>query len=233
LSRLLAFYRSNNPFDVAYGELHSLYSGVIASDEDKVSCDQAKSVGRCIMERMDNEIVINVVLKKADRAKTLSQVSKMVVADKHLKVDSNLLFSRLIIIAQRCDDIEPIFCHELTAVPAAFFKDGMMHETAKSLLAKELKGAVKLRVCNSTVPLNYVVDGGWLLHKVKWQSVGTYDDVLDQYVHYVCRYFGSKATIVFDGYGNGPTTKDQEHNRRSVKTAPNILLMALQKLMAT
>jgi len=121
LSRLLAFHRSNNPFDVAHGELHSLYSGVMASDEDKVNCDQAESVGKCIMAGIDNESSTNVVLKKADRAKMLGQVSKIVVADKHLKADSNLLFSRLIMFAQRRDDIELIFCHQPTAVPAALF----------------------------------------------------------------------------------------------------------------
>ena len=44
----------------------------------------------------------------------------------------------MLIIAQRRDDVESMFSHELTAMPANMFKDGMLRKSAKSLLAKEL-----------------------------------------------------------------------------------------------
>ena len=61
---------------------------------------------------------------------------------------------------------------------------------------------------------------------MKWQTGGTYADVVDQYVDYVKYHFGQQATIVFDGYGSGPTIKDHEHDRQSMTSAPNIAVDA-------
>jgi len=55
------------------------------------------------------------------------------------------------------------------------------------------------------------MDGGCLLHKVKWMPRGSYHDVLEQYVRYVFSHYGNDVVIVFDGYCNGASTKDQEH----------------------
>jgi len=118
---------------------------------------------------MDNLDFASAALKKSDRAKTLSQVTNVAVADINLKVDSNLLFSRLLIIAQRRDDVESLFSHELTALPAAFFKDGMLRKTAESLLSEELISSLNSSVCNPPSYVRYVVDGGWLLHRIKWE----------------------------------------------------------------
>ena len=70
----------------------------------------------------------------------------------------------------------------------------------------------------------YVLDGGCLLHKAKWPPKGaTYQDVVKSYLSYVERNYGHSVTIVFDGYNNGPSTKDHEHLRQTSKTsAPNI-----------
>jgi len=224
LSRLLTFFRNNNPFHVGEGQLHSIHTGITASTQDGINCDEAEEVGRLAMVKMDKLDFMSATLKKSDRAKTLSQVTNVAVADRNLKVDSALLFSRLLIIAQRRDDVESLFSHELTAMPAVFFKDGMLRKTAKSLLGQELKSSANSFVCNPPVNAQYVVDGGWLLHKVKWLPDGTYGSVVTQYARYVSKNFGPSAIIVFDEYCNGPTTKDHEHERRAVKVAPYIAL---------
>jgi len=68
----------------------------------------------------------------------------------------------------------------------------------------------------------FVLDGGSLLHKVKWPKVGTYHDTVMCYVRYVRSHFGSQATIVFDGYNSGSSIKDHEHHCRSTKCAPSV-----------
>ena len=55
----------------------------------------------------------------------------------------------------------------------------------------------------------HVVDGGWLLHQVKWSSSATINTIFDTYVRYVDQYF-KNATVVFDSYGEEPSTKDHE-----------------------
>jgi hypothetical protein len=62
--------------------------------------------------------------------------------------------------------------------------------------------------------VQYVIDGGALLHRVPWNSGETYDAICSRYIRYVGdRYV--PASIVFDGYESGPTTKDGAHGKRA------------------
>ena len=60
---------------------------------------------------------------------------------------------------------------------------------------------------------SYVLDGGFLLHHVPWIKGSTYGKIADSYVDYTRRNYGT-ATVVFDGYQDGPSTKDSTHQRR-------------------
>jgi hypothetical protein len=59
----------------------------------------------------------------------------------------------------------------------------------------------------------YVLDGGSLLHKIDCPKKSTYIDITSYYLRYVANKF-EKCTIVFDGYPEDPTTKDNIHNSR-------------------
>ena len=71
---------------------------------------------------------------------------------------------------------------------------------------------------------SYVIDGGALLHKVKWDKKAAYKGILLQYVQYVHAKYGQRTCIVFDGYESGLSTKDQEHLRRLGKVCADIQL---------
>ena len=45
----------------------------------------------------------------------------------------------------------------------------------------------------------------------------TYQEIIQKYINYVESYYG-KCSIVFDGYQDGPSTKDHEHTRRTMKS---------------
>lgn len=64
------------------------------------------------------------------------------------------------------------------------------------------------------VDTKYVLDGGSLLQKLPWTSKLTLGDISKMYSRYVASKF-SNCVVVFDGYSNGPTTKDVAHIRRS------------------
>ena len=70
----------------------------------------------------------------------------------------------------------------------------------------------------------YVMDGGCLLHRVKWKQDGTYIQIVSQYIDYIRKHYGQNCVIVFDGYGNGPSVKDHEHTRRAKSAAPDIVI---------
>ena len=72
--------------------------------------------------------------------------------------------------------------------------------------------AAKLPGPSETV--HYVLDGGALRHRIPWTKGATYDQICEQYSAYVIKKYG-KATVVFDGYSDTPSTKDCAHIRRS------------------
>ena len=54
---------------------------------------------------------------------------------------------------------------------------------------------------------------GFLLHLLTWSRGSTYKQLDQNYSDFVLRTFGI-GTVVFDGYVNGPSTKDVAHFRR-------------------
>ena len=72
--------------------------------------------------------------------------------------------------------------------------------------------AAKLPEPSETV--QYVVDGGALLHRIHWTRGATYDQIFEQYSAYVIKKYG-RVIVVFDGYSTKPSTKDCAHMRRS------------------
>ena len=62
----------------------------------------------------------------------------------------------------------------------------------------------------SQLPANiqqYVLDGGVLLHRIRWNVGETYDNICKRYINYVASKY-HPFIIVFDGYESGPSTKD-------------------------
>ena len=223
IAKLVAWLEVNNPFDGQDCRLRSLGSGVSASTTDSVNCDSADEVGANIMKKLDNCVYSEVVMKKADRVKTLADITTVAAPhQKQVNLENGLLFSRLLIILSRESEIEPYFHYELTAVPSALFKNGFLRKADKAQLQQELIKAVD--------PLNravensqFVVDGGCLLHKVKWQRGVTYAFIGQQYVDYLMKHYGSCCSVIFDGYSS-PSIKDHEHHRRSGKCAPDVVI---------
>ena len=69
----------------------------------------------------------------------------------------------------------------------------------------------------------HVLDGGALLHRVKWGKKMSYQEVAKQYVSYVRGKYG-ESCVVFDGYEQGPSIKDHKHLRRVKKVCADIQL---------
>ncbi|KAG1649449.1 Heparan sulfate 2-O-sulfotransferase 1 [Nymphon striatum] len=93
----------------------------------------------------------------------------------------------------------------------SLFKDGLMREPTKAVL----RNALLTEKADVDPNALHVLDGGALLHKVRWSTSVTYREVCDLYVNHIKSKYGI-GTIVFDGYMDGPSTKDHEHARRSI-----------------
>ena len=115
----------------------------------------------------------------------------------------------------------PYLNYELTTIPTPLFQDYAMRKPAKAQLAKSLTSNVQPGY--QTKETMHVLDGGALLHKVKWAKNMTYKDLAIQYATYV-RIMYELCCIVFDGYDQGPSIKDHEHQKRVGKTFADIQL---------
>ena len=91
---------------------------------------------------------------------------------------------------------------------------------AKTLLTKALISKIPSRHTN-VLATDYVLDGGALLHRVCWLPNSTCNDIISQYQMHINVKFG-RCHIVFDGYTNGASIKDHEHQRRMGKTSAHI-----------
>ena len=125
-----------------------------------------------------------------------------------IHIDPLGLFSRLLAIVGRSNDIESYFQYELTQEPTSIFKDQMMRKTTKANLKNLLvENAESLdKIPNGKI----IVDGGALLHQVKWIKATTYHDITDQYRQYLESRYG-KCTVVFNGYDSGPSRASTAH----------------------
>ena len=111
--------------------------------------------------------------------------------------------------------MEPYFQWEMCVNPPSLFKENFMRKSVKSDLADALyKGVAH---CSPSDERMRIVDGGWLLHYIRWQHK-TYQEIFGQYSAFLERQFG-QCIVIFDGYPE-LTTKDHEHQRRKSNRLP-------------
>ena len=217
LITVIKWLLSHNPFLPIDPNLRSLASGLSStSADDGVNCDNAENVGEKIQNVLDGKPFTEIQFKKSDNVTTMTNLQKGVkLSTETIHIDPSGLFSRLVTIVGRSNDIESYFQYELTQEPTSIFKDQMMRKPTKANLKNLLvENAESLdKIPNGKI----IVDGGALLHQVKWIKATTYHDITDQYRQYLESRYG-KCTVVFDGYDSGPSTKDHEHRRR-IKTS--------------
>uniref|UniRef100_UPI00358F1FFC uncharacterized protein n=1 Tax=Myxine glutinosa TaxID=7769 RepID=UPI00358F1FFC len=220
-----AWFSTHNPFIEVKdpNTITSLSSGVITTDKSIVNCDDAVRIGHEMQKDLDNESPVKS-MKTAKKCKNLAELQKKVkVGDKRIYIEKTLLFNRLIFMAERDEGIEHMFKFELNPVPTSLFTmDRMMRKPKKHEFGKMLKETATILDVDINSKM-HVVDGGWLLHQVKWSSGATIKTIVDTNVRYVDNKF-KDATVVFDGYGEESSTKDHEHMRRMAgkKVSPDM-----------
>ena len=138
----------------------------------------------------------------------------------------NILFNRLVLMAERTGNIVEYFNYEMTSSPMSLFKNGYMRKPDKLSLYRKVVVGLNAEQLPDTA--RYVVDGGYLLHKLRWAKGSTIHDIMNAYISLVLfKFRSSPLIVVFDGYGEASSTKDHEHKRRAgkvAKVAPDILI---------
>jgi len=122
---------------------------------------------------------------KGDHIKPLAdRKSRIQVDHQKLNINPIILFSRLITIVQRKEDMSPHFDYELTAFPTSLFKDNFMCKSVKAQLAKSLTDSMDSSEHRRQVM--HALDGlGSPIAQGKWGKKMSYQEVAKQYVSYV------------------------------------------------
>ena len=82
-------------------------------------------------------------LKRKAQVKPLAALKNIVrIQNQTVNIDPAQLLTRLIILAERYDDIKSFFEYELTATPTSLFTDNFMRKPNKASLIQSLLGKV-------------------------------------------------------------------------------------------
>ena len=105
----------------------------------------------------------------------------------------------------------------------------MMRKPDKAALRNFLTSRVEE---TQAKPTTCVIDGGALLHKVKWLPQAIFKNLYDSYLRYVKERYTiyGDICVVFDGYDDDNSIKSHEHIRRTGKTSSNVKIEESMKV---
>lgn len=136
------------------------------------------------------------------------------IKDEAVNVSPQLLFQRLVTAGTRCGNLEAIFKYKLCSYPPAMFgSPQMMRPANKASLADSIWCPTIENSPKHPNKVHFVLDGGALLHLIPWTKGTYWETIPKMYTGYVTQGYGA-PTVVFDGYLDSPSTKDNTHAKR-------------------
>ena len=208
---VLSCLKDRDPFS-SRPSLQNIFTGVHANST--VNVDMAKVLGDTILDDMQDKNAVEYSFKRKNQAITLADKSAIQIDGEAVHVDPQLLFQRLNMAAKTADSLEAVFKYELCSHPPSLFDSSLLlREPQKPALADVIWALLTPDVPGIAGQVQYVLDGGALLHWIPWTRGATYREISTMYTDYVTRNYG-EAIVVFDGYGDS-STKDMTHQRRS------------------
>lgn len=224
------WFQTHNPF-IQSPKLQSLSTGLVG--DVNTDCHRAIAKGLASMASMVGFNAENYKYSKSNAVQTLISTVPTVELDGEKKtINTSLLFQRIAVVMMNDPKImETALLYELAPFPMALFDDkGIMRESKKSELYDALKSTA-FRLSDLTGCL-FVVDGGFLLHKVLWKDKKTFGDIIADYKAFIFNHYSNTTSIIFDGYEESfRSVKSYERFRRvSKKVAPEITFELDMKL---
>lgn len=211
MKKLDAFFEQFYPFpDVE--NVTNIVSG-ISGDNNRVTCHRAFEIGLEIMKEIVGQNYKDLKLSLARKVTSIGGEKALIKVgqEKFGNGDPLILFHRICAL-NRKENMGYYLTFELAPYPLALFDNAGMRKNTKSKLYSIFK-AKSISIKQPTT--KYVIDGGMLLHKVKWKQGETFQKICRDYVKYIKDYYGTSSFVVFDGYST-TTTKSSERNRRYV-----------------
>ncbi|GBM97670.1 hypothetical protein AVEN_11681-1 [Araneus ventricosus] len=128
------------------------------------------------------------------------------------------LFQIISITKQSDEELEDVLTYELCPFPLPLFDERRWNaKRYETSLYKAFKPCTQDFNAEGDV---YIIDGGYLLHRVIWKRSSTFSSICDKYLTHVRTKYKSTALVIFDGYPENETvggTKCAERARRTQK----------------
>ena len=116
MEKIMSWFDIHNPFDQTMEASRSLSTGLTASNDDKINCDDAENVGIQIQKKLDGVCFEEISMKRNDQIRSLASLQDdVMVTNEKVQINPLMLFGRLTTLAQRQEDIKAQFNYELTA----------------------------------------------------------------------------------------------------------------------
>jgi len=223
LEKIADKFQAFSPFSDD-ASLRNIIIGLNANED--VNVHNLFTIGEQTVAKMEGQPVFSFSYKRNMKAKTLALAHAVKVTEDRT-IGPALLFQRFLVVSQSGElSLEEVMNYELSPYPPSLFEaKDLLRKPDKAQLIDALKTNVTTisdeAVLKSAPEVEHnVLDGGSLLHRLKWTDGRTYSSIADDYASFTGKHYG-KATIVFDGYFGGPSTKDNTHLRRAQKHVSN------------
>lgn len=216
------WFTEHEPFPTI-NNVVSLSTGVVGGKD--INCYEALSIGQKGILMKVGQNYHDVSYSRKNRVLPLSTVNSSIkIQGSKVPIEPETIFRRICFTKKNQEELKSFFTYELAPYPLSLFDENGMRKNKKSILY-ELCTPVDENSFAETDSRLYVIDGGFLLHKVIWQKGLSISRICDIYIAYVKKHFNPNATVIFDGYGNQDTnTKTAERFRRSKgQASPDIL----------
>lgn len=212
--KLMEWFMQHYPFpDVP--EILSLSTGVVG--DSSINCHMAKEIGLLAIDRIVGGDFQNVKFYRKDRVLPLATMNNAIkIHDETIPINPTTIFHRITIAKQSDEELEEFLKYELCPYPLPLFDDCGMRKGTKSALYKAFTPTEQANLQGCV----YVIDGGYLLHRVVWSRGQSFSSICESYVSFVKSKYKDSAVVVFDGYPQEDScrgTKYTERARRSRK----------------
>ena len=162
VQKLTEWFAGHQPFP-KMEQLLSLSSGLVATRE--INCHNAYEVSTSTTQSIKGLSFENVKLKKANTVLTLASIANSKVMKlKKKQFDPFSLFYQICISMNTVDDLQYFLQYELALCPLSLFADcDEMLKNQKATLYSIFTPEKNMKIKNQ----HYVIDGGFLLHRVR------------------------------------------------------------------
>ena len=117
--KFLKWLEERNPFLCSSKNLHSLSTGLVSiTGHDDVNCENAEDIGFKIHQELNGKFLQEAKIKRKWQLISLDSLKDSInKTDKHpISINSNDMFTRLVAVFEREDDLLQFFSYGLTAV---------------------------------------------------------------------------------------------------------------------